>query len=59
MQTPVYRAVGTIVATLNTILREDFEERAGIIEFDGKLAVTASDYCEGDTCTQFQVDRLR
>jgi len=37
MQTPAYRAVSTLVATFNTILREEFEERAGIIEFDGKL----------------------
>ena len=37
MQTPAYRAVSTLVATLNTILREEFEERAGIIEFDGQL----------------------
>ena len=37
MQTPAYRAVSTLVATLNTILREEFEERAGIIEFEGQL----------------------
>ena len=36
--TPTDAIVADIVSKLDDNLREDFEERAGIIEFDGKLS---------------------
>lgn len=38
MPTPVDLLVAEMAALLDDHLREDFEERAGIIEFDGKLS---------------------
>jgi hypothetical protein len=37
MPTPLDPLVAEIVSQLDADLREDFEERAGIIEFDGHL----------------------
>lgn len=37
MDTPMNTLVAEIVSQLNPALREEFEERAGIIEFDAKL----------------------
>ena len=37
MENPIDELVAQIVETLDPKLREVFEERAGIIEFDGKL----------------------
>ena len=35
--TPIDAIVATIVSNLNTDQREEFEERAAIIEYDGQL----------------------
>ena len=37
MPTPINQLVAEMVAKLNANLREDFEERAAIMEFDGNL----------------------
>jgi len=37
METPIDPLVADVVAKLSPSLREEFEERAGIVEFDGKL----------------------
>lgn len=37
MPTPINSLVAEMVAKLNANLREDFEERAAIMEFDGNL----------------------
>ena len=36
METPIDPLVADVVAKLSPSLREEFEERAGIVEFDGK-----------------------
>ena len=43
MPTPINPLVAEMVAKLNANLREDFEERAAIMEFDGNLP---RDYAE-------------
>lgn len=37
MEEPLDPLVASVVAKLSPSLREEFEERAGIVEFDGKL----------------------
>ena len=38
MITPIHPVVANLVSQLDASMREEFEERAGIIEFDGKLS---------------------
>ncbi len=40
MNTPIHPLVSESVSKLSPALREEFEERAGIMEFDGKLSRT-------------------
>lgn len=37
MITPIHPVVANLVSQLNESMQEEFEERAGIIEFDGNL----------------------